>query len=324
MKLISLILVVLSAFALVVYYRNQILPSTQDSAPLTPYLTPHFRTWLEKNGYASFGFARTDIKGGSYGGKTDDNDVIKHNPVIFIHGNGDKAIGDSTDIYKGFTNTIQYLLSKGYKESELYATTWGPANPLLASQQYHSYVYLNYLRNFVEAVIKYTNATKVDIIAHSMGATLGRKVIKGGTGTDGGSYNLGPSLAKYVDTFLGIAGANWGLSTCYTSAAIPTCGPVNGFFPGTAPGPVGLSKYLQSLNSDSGKEGDYVFSMLSTADEVIQGGGLVWGKYTSKIPGENGFKMYTTLGHMQLKDDTCAEQYQIISKHTVELNFLEK
>jgi hypothetical protein len=37
-----------------------------------------------------------------------------------------------------------------------------------------------HLRRWVEAVIGYTQATKVDIITHSMGVTLGRKVVKGG------------------------------------------------------------------------------------------------------------------------------------------------
>jgi len=44
----------------------------------------------------------------------------------------------------------------------------------------HSTEYLLYIRKFIEAVIDYTGAEKVDIIAHSMGVTLTRAVIKGG------------------------------------------------------------------------------------------------------------------------------------------------
>ena len=33
-------------------------------------LTTYFNTWLDKNGYAGYNFMRTDLKGGSYGGKT--------------------------------------------------------------------------------------------------------------------------------------------------------------------------------------------------------------------------------------------------------------
>lgn len=285
--------------------------------PLPPYLTPHFSNWLNANGYSSFSFERTDIvNGGSYGGKSDSSDTIENEPVIFIHGNSDQAIGDTSDEFDGWTSSIQYFLTQGYKESELYATTWGPANVALATQQYHSYEYLNYLRNFVEAVLQYTGAQKVDIIAHSMGVTLGRKVIVGGTGIDGQPYNLGDSLASYVDTFLGIAGGNYGLTSCYTAEEFPTCGDVNGFYPGISWG-VGLSTYLEDLNSDSDSEIGYVASMLSTADDVILYGDLVWGQYTSQIPGEDASKIYNNLTHMELKSETCAEQLKIITQHAI-------
>lgn len=44
----------------------------------------------------------------------------------------------------------------------------------------HSNEYLTYNRKFVEAVIEYTGAKKINIIGHSMGVTLGRGIIKGG------------------------------------------------------------------------------------------------------------------------------------------------
>jgi hypothetical protein len=48
-----------------------------------------------------------------------------------------------------------------------------------------------------------------------MGVTLGRRVIKGGeVKATFFPYNLGPSLADKVDTFIGIAGANLGLVSC--------------------------------------------------------------------------------------------------------------
>lgn len=286
---------------------------------LTPYLTPHFTAWLNKNGYQSFNFERTDIaNGGSFGGKADDKDTIVNEPVIFFHGNSDQAIGDPNAEFNGFTNTIQYLLTQGYKESEIYVTTWGPANPSLASQQTHSYEYLNYLRNFVEAVLKYTKAKKIDIIAHSMGVTLGRKVIRGGSYTDGTTqYNLGDSLVDKVDTFLGIAGGNLGLVACYLATSVPTCNKNTGFYPGIAAGPINLSKYLSDLLTNEIKEGDHLFSMLSTADDLIGFGDIVWGKYTSEIKNSDATKIYSDKTHMQLKSATCEEQLQIITKHTL-------
>ena len=82
--------------------------------------------------------------------------------------------------------------------------------------QVHSEEYLTYLRAFVLAVLDYTGSEKVSIITHSMGVTLGRAVIKGGTFPDyyGSTFYLGDSIADRVDTFIGIAGGNWGLATC--------------------------------------------------------------------------------------------------------------
>lgn len=69
-----------------------------------------------------------------------------------------------------------------------------------------------------------------------MGVTLARKIIKGGLANDelaGGKYDLGESLTKRIQVFVGLAGANYGLSSCYTSGtSLPTCGMTNGFFPG--------------------------------------------------------------------------------------------
>lgn len=98
---------------------------------------------------------------------------------MFFHGNSDIAVGD--DYWQtGFTESIEYFLSKGYTKGELYITTWGPGDQFMASYNTHSQEYLTYLRSFTEAVLAYTGAEKINIISHSMGVTLGRGVIKGG------------------------------------------------------------------------------------------------------------------------------------------------
>lgn len=139
---------------------------------------------------------------------------------MYFHGNSDVAVGIDGE-FNGFTDSIQYFLSKGYKKSELYITTWGPGNKDFAQNQVHSQEYLTYLRKFTEAVIAYTGASKINAIGHSMGVTLGRRVIKGGTVKAASNpFNLGPSLANKVDTFIGIAGANYGLTTCYLAPVV--------------------------------------------------------------------------------------------------------
>ena len=47
-----------------------------------------------------------------------------------------------------------------------------------------------------------------------MGVSLARRVVKGGEATDhiDGTYNVRPSLSTRVKVFIGLAGANYGLS----------------------------------------------------------------------------------------------------------------
>lgn len=63
-------------------------------------LTSHFSFWLANSKYAKYNFERSDLKGGSFGGKASENDIIKKEPVIFIHGNSDVAVGYPPEIKK--------------------------------------------------------------------------------------------------------------------------------------------------------------------------------------------------------------------------------
>ena len=284
-------------------------------------LSDHFRTWLDAHGYSSQAFARDDLPGGSFGGRLGDQDTIAHEPVIFIHGNSDKAMGTGTAGQSGWNNSIQYFLDRGYQPSELYATTWGPADAHKAGDQYHSKENLSQVRSFIEAVLEYTGADHVNVVSHSMGVTLSRKAIKGGMGWDGlagGYYDLGRPLTDKVDTFVGIAGANQGLASCFKAGPTnPTSGITNGFYPGIAPGGIGQSWFLQNLNTGDHFEGNHVFSIWSTVDEICGPGNLVFGAHTSEIPGQDGEKVFKRYpyGHFNLKDRTAAIQFDMITKH---------
>jgi hypothetical protein len=286
-------------------------------------LTTDFRNWLTANGYDGYGFERSDVPGGSYGGRTYAGQPVVNQPVIFIHGNSDTALGYSSSL-TGWTSSINYFQSQGYTSAELYATTWGPANSLLASNQYHSKANLERLRAFIQAVKAYTGATKVDIVTHSMGVTLARKAIKGGSAYDsaaGGTYSLGSSLTALVDTFVGIAGANRGLVACYQSGPItPTCSDVNGFYPGYLigfTGPYDVSSILVDMNSTSHYEGSFVYSMWSSVDEVIGYGTIVYGVSTCRIPGQNGEVTFGSYpyGHIGVKDQTGYYQVRMVKYH---------
>ena len=295
------------------------------SSSIFATITPDFQNWLNANGYAGYNFARTDIgTNGSYGGKLSPSDTVVNQPVIFIHGNSDSALGSGVGL-TGWTSSIDYFISQGYKPAEIYATTWGDANPYLSAYQYHSKSNLQMIRAFIQAVKAYTGATKVDIVTHSMGVTLTRKAILGGSGNDaasGGNYNLGSPLTSSVDTFVGIAGANWGLVSCYqTGGATPTCAATNGLYPGYSawfPYPLGLSNILYNLDSAPPHyEGSNVYSIWSTVDEVIGYGDVVYGQYTSQIPGQNGEKRFTSVpyGHINSKDLTGYYQLRMVKYH---------
>lgn len=284
----------------------------------TSQITTDFKNWLQSNGYGSYNFAGGP--GRSYGGKVNSSDAVVNNPVIFIHGNGDKAVGTVTG-QTGWSSSIDYFLSKGYKSSELYAMTWGPASVTQTPNQYHSRAYIDRVRKFIEAVKAYTGASKVDVVGHSMGVTLARKAIKGGSAYDQavGNYNVGSRLT-YVDTFVGIAGANQGLTTCYYAPTLATCDDRNGFYPGYlyfGTGPYNVSDILVDLNNNTSKEGTYVYSIWSTVDEVIGGGTLVYGKRTCQIPRQNGEKRFTSFpyGHFGVKDNTGYYQWRMVKYH---------
>ena len=91
------------------------------------------------------------------------------------------------------------------------------------------------VRKFIEGVLAYTGKKQVIVISHSMGVTLARKALKGGSADDHikGKYFVGESLKNRTETFVGIAGGNLGLLGCYPNPEVPTCNIFDGFFPGT-------------------------------------------------------------------------------------------
>jgi triacylglycerol lipase len=276
-------------------------PTTDAGASLTTTLTPDFEAWLAANGYAGDDFVRRGT-GGSFGGRAAAGEALARTPIVFVHGNSDSAVGRVAPLL-GWDAARRDLAARGWADRELYGLTWGPADPNQRLEQVHGGALLRRVRRFLEAVRAYTGAPKIAVVAHSMGVTLARKAIEGGTGTDDrGVYDLGAPLTASVDTFLGIAGANLGLVGCYRSAA-PTCSPVYGFFPGNGAND-GLSEVLARTNATRHDEGARVFSLCSSSDEVIGFNLLVWGQNTCRIPGEDRALSADGTGHFALRD-TC-------------------
>jgi len=284
----------------------------------TTGITSDFRAFLAAR-HVTEDFARDDIAGGSFGGRTA-GEAIHHDPVVFIHGNSDRALDTTGSGVLGWNASVAYFQSQGYSNAELYGTTWGPADPLQSGLQEHSRANVLFVRHFLESVIAYTGASKIDVVSHSMGVTLARKAIVGGSAKDlDGTYQVGTALGAKVDTFVGIAAANLGLSSCFGTPGVPTCGDVDGFYPGALffGSVVDLSQFLVDLQNRAGGEGSFRFAMFSLVDEVIGGGDLVYGQYTSRIPKETGEVVFTTApyGHFGLKTLTADVQLRLVTQH---------
>ena len=279
---------------------------TPASAPLNvskaSRFSSDFKSWLQANGYGHHAFAQGNVP--AFGGKGSPGEKVTKEPVIFIHGNSDSAAG--------WKNSIEHFSKQGYKPSEMYAMTWGPSDPMKAGQQHHSREYTEEVRAFIQAVKEYTGAEKVDVIGHSMDVTLARKAIQGGDGFDpyeGRKYSLGKAMTDSVDTFVGIAGANRGLtSALFTGNLVPTTNRVSGLHPASA--------FLEDLNAVSHDEGSHVYSMWSHVDELV---GVGMARATSPIPGQDGQKVYGTFpfGHMGLKNLTAEAQLAMVRDHQI-------
>ena len=275
-------------------------------------LTDHFRTWIAQQGY-TIDFNRPDINGGSFGGLVNETDCVVTEPVIFVHGNGDKALGG----FGGWDAVRQSFRDHGHRSSELYATTYGPADPNQSASYSHSQEYVQHVRGFIQAVLEYTGAEKVDVIGHSLGVTIARMAIIGGQmpAADGSQYDLGAPLTAHIDSFVGIAGANWGMASCVTPL-VPVCSTETGYYPGWWNGfqVQDLSTALATINQSTGREGQHIYSIWSSVDAVIGTGCVVWDHNTCRVPGDHG-DLHLFLDHLSIRSLTGEAQIQMVVEH---------
>jgi len=113
--------------------------------------------------------------------------TVTRTPVIFLHGNNDVPFATSCSATNGkIQGLAQHLADNGWALSELWGLGYqGDQCDLVAAQGGdntkrarigHSHqANVPDLRRFVAAVLAYTGAKQVDIVAHSMGATLARE-----------------------------------------------------------------------------------------------------------------------------------------------------
>jgi len=140
--------------------------------------------------------------------------AVSRTPVIFLHGNNDTPFPTACNPYGRMQALAQYLADNGYATSELWGLGYqGDQCDLLADQTLRSRIaHTNAanvpdLRRFVRAVLAYTGAREVDIVAHSLGVTLAREWMR--------QDNANPSVRRLV----AIDGPNHGIINCSPSPA---------------------------------------------------------------------------------------------------------
>jgi pimeloyl-ACP methyl ester carboxylesterase len=155
---------------------------------------------------------------------------VVHTPVIFLHGNNDTPFPTDCNPFGSVHSFAQYFADHGYATSELWALGYqGDQCDLLTDQtkrsgvQHSTIANVPDLRAFVHAVLAYTGARQVDIVAHSLGVTLAREWMR---------EDHADSLVR---RFVAIDGPNHGIVDCSPSLAnywqIPALG---GFTPQSA------------------------------------------------------------------------------------------
>jgi pimeloyl-ACP methyl ester carboxylesterase len=149
---------------------------------------------------------------------------LKHTPVVFVHGNQADAenwylVADQFGALAGYTDQEMYALSyNGMENGYAGLPTQSPPSPRsLAYWQLTNYMpfccnggkgasddpNVPDLYNFIRAVQDYTGSQKIDIVAHSLGVTITRKLLL-----------LHPELRQDVVAAVMIAGANHGTTVC--------------------------------------------------------------------------------------------------------------
>jgi pimeloyl-ACP methyl ester carboxylesterase len=203
--------------------------------------------------------------------------------VVLVHGN--------TSSPASWDNTYVELRARGLADNEIIRPGWGSS--CAACNDHNGSEETPVLDALIDA-IAVSCTGKVDVIGHSMGATLAAKQI------------MDNGLAGYVDAFIGVAGAFRGLRSCGTY-------PYN--IPNSTCGYWGLSMYSPFLNDLYGDRfGARVYSIKSYYDQVVCSTGYctVGWIHSSSIWDEDASYTYNAYGHFGLQTYTAATQANLI------------
>ncbi|KAF8355269.1 hypothetical protein PRIPAC_96892 [Pristionchus pacificus] len=261
------------------------------------FFSTDFTQWLDKHHGvgARQWIERADLKStGSFGGRKDANQTLAHNPVVFVH-------GVSHTVGTMMKEAAMHYWWKGYTEAETYGITYD--NPKGDKMRWMKYTmecdHVKRIRFLIEAVHAYTGRP-VDVVAFSMGVPISRKAILGGHCVENNHY-IGAPITDKMGTYVGVAGPNKGVAPvlmgipyalCAMSPFLPVCNPVDGLFSGFCPF---KSRFIDDINRSSRYEGQRIYTIGSTMDEVV--GYYVCMEVTTRIKGQNGEKIFKDKKH---------------------------
>ena len=135
--------------------------------------------------------------------------LVRRPPVIFLHGNNDTPFPTACNPYGSVQGIAQYFADQGYRASELWGLGYQgdqcdlAVDPTIRSGESHTVTAnVDDLRRFVAAVLDYTGAQRVDIVAHSLGVTLAREWMRQ------------DDAHRRVRHLVGLAGPEHGIINC--------------------------------------------------------------------------------------------------------------
>jgi pimeloyl-ACP methyl ester carboxylesterase len=178
---------------------------------------------------------------------------VTRTPVIFLHGNNDTPFATACNRFGRMQAMAQFLADNGYATSELLGLGYqGDQCDLAANQTLRSGIaHTNAanvpdLRRFVQAVLNFTGAKEVDIVAHSLDVTLAREWMRQ------------DQAQRLVRRFVAIDGPNQGIINCSPNAANYWQAPAAGGFAPDSEVCVELgspnTRFLRLLNGSHGDE----------------------------------------------------------------------
>lgn len=204
--------------------------------------------------------------------------------VVLVHGN--------TASISSWNTTVNLLQANGYSSNQISRPNWG--SKTCATCNNHSGSEETPVRNAISNAIANSCTGKIDVIGHSMGATLAAQQI------------IKLNVQSKVDTFVGIAGAFRGLWSC-------------GYYPfnvwNSTCGSQGLSVNSPFVNSLKNKNlATKTYSIKSWMDQIVCSTGTcsVNGKHSSRIDTENSSYTFA-LGHFGLQSQTAQTQLNLIN-----------